>query len=346
MSSSKTPNQKIYLDISLATILKIWLVLVIFWFLYQIREVLVILFASIFLSLVISPLVDQLEKKKIPRGLGALIVYLIVLGLIGGFLAFLIPPLIEQTKEFGHNLPDYASRLSNLSQQIKISFEHLGSPSPEVLQSVGEKVGSLVANAYNVTVGILGGFFTTLLIIVLSFYMVVEKKSLEETLLVVLSASKVKRIMRIFEDIEIKISHWLQGQLVLMLAVGSASYLALLILGVRYALTLGLMAGILEAIPYIGPLTSTIVASLVALVNEGPMVAFWVAVSFIIIQQLENHILVPKIMGKFVGLSPVVIIIAMIVGGKFLGLGGIILAIPIATSLAVIIKDFVENPLS
>jgi predicted PurR-regulated permease PerM len=175
---------------------------------------------------------------------------------------------------------------------------------------------------------------------------VVEKKSLEETLLVVLSASKVKRIMRIFEDIEIKISHWLQGQLVLMLAVGLASYLALLILGVRYALTLGLMAGILEAIPYIGPLTSTIVASLVALVNEGPMVAFWVAVSFIIIQQLENHILVPKIMGKFVGLSPVVIIIAMIVGGKFLGLGGIILAIPIATSLAVIIKDFVENPLS
>ncbi len=130
----------------------------------------------------------------------------------------------------------------------------------------------------------------------------------------------------------------MQGQLFLGVIVGVLVYIGLSLLGIRFALLLAIIAGILELVPYIGPVLSAIPAVILAFF-QAPILALWILILYIVVQQLENYLLVPVIMKKVVGLNPVVVIIALLIGGKLLGILGIILAVPAAAVLAEFFKD-------
>jgi predicted PurR-regulated permease PerM len=149
-------------------------------------------------------------------------------------------------------------------------------------------------------------------------------------------------VVQLINKIQRKIGKWLKGQLILSLIIGVLSYLGLLILGVKFALVLALIAAIGEFIPYIGPVISAIPAIFLAFV-QSPIKALFVLILFIVIQQLENHLLVPKIMQKAVGLNPIISVVALLIGFEVGGVIGAVLAIPVATAISIIIKEMFEE---
>ncbi|MBU4332000.1 AI-2E family transporter, partial [Patescibacteria group bacterium] len=138
-----------------------------------------------------------------------------------------------------------------------------------------------------------------------------------------------------------KIGSWLRGQVILMIIIGILSYIGLLILGVRYALLLALFAGLMEIIPYIGPIFGAVPAVFIAL-TQSPIKGLLVIVLYLIIQQLENNLIVPKIMKRAVGLNPIVVILVILIGGKIAGIVGALIAVPVATAFSVMLKDFLD----
>jgi len=149
-------------------------------------------------------------------------------------------------------------------------------------------------------------------------------------------------VISLVERIQKKVGRWMFGQIILMVVIFVLDFAALSLLGVPYALILALLAGILEIVPYLGPIISATLATLVGLMIS-PLIGIEILITLTIIQQLESHVIVPQIMKKAVGLNPVVVILALLIGAKLGGTIGAILAVPIATALGVFVSDVAEG---
>jgi predicted PurR-regulated permease PerM len=180
------------------------------------------------------------------------------------------------------------------------------------------------------------------LVLVLTFFMTVEERALYDFFLSLFPSRYGGYISTRMEAIKEKIGHWLRGQLLLSLVAGVLTYVGLLILNVDYALTLSVIAGILMVIPVMGRVFAWIF-TLPVVFNQSPLLALWVSIWYFILFQVENNFLVPYIMNKAVGLSPIITIFAMLVGSQYLGILGLVISIPIATSVAIFVKDYMEK---
>lgn len=337
-------NQKIIFDISIKAVLKIILVLLILAFLYFIRDIVLIVLVAIILAALIMPLVDWLSEKKIPRTISTLVVYVVVLGLVGFLGSLIIPPVADQLKQIALRLPFYIDRLSEtFGSMQKLSEDyHIVVGLQEFLKSLGNQLAGLAGNTFMLVVKILGGFISFIAILALTFYLVVEKDGLRKFLGSILPSDYEKRTIRIINEIQKKIGLWLRGQLVLMVFVGVLALVGLLILGIDYALTLALIFGVMEIVPIIGPIIAGIPAVILAFAQSPALVPV-VIFLYIVIQQFENSVLVPKIMQKAVGLNPAIVLVSILIGAKLMGITGIIVAVPIATAVTVILKDLLVS---
>lgn len=328
-------NQKIYFDISWKALFKIALFVIGFYLLFLLKNILLILIVAVFFSILATPPVDYLEKKKIPRTLATFFVFLLFIGIFGGVLSGIYPIVKGQTDKFVKDFPDFVNNFVVFLKDF-VPFENF-----EVSQ-LNKEAATIFANVFSATFRILGGIVSFILILVLSFYITVEQKSLEQFLNFFLPASKTKNVLRVYQRVKENIANWFLGQVFLCFIIFVLTYLALLALGVRYSFLLALIAGILEAIPYIGPLISGILAVLVVL-GSSPEKLIWVILAMYLIQQVENHILVPKVMEKFLGLSPVVVILAISVGSTLFGLWGVILAVPFSAAISIILQEIYSS---
>jgi predicted PurR-regulated permease PerM len=334
MSDSKIQT----FHISTLTIIKVIAILLILWFLYLILDVLTIIFASVILAILIDPLADWFEKKKVPRSLAVLLVYLILISLLSLMIALVIPPVISQFHQLIEKLPVYWQKFTetNIGKFIaQQDFKNL-KESLESLQA------NLARGIYVTLGGAFGSAFAFFLVLVLTFYIVTQESALQKTVKSLIPDQYLPYLTQLFLKIKQKMNAWFKGQLILCFAVGFLVYVGLLILRVDYALTLGLIAGVTEIIPYIGPVLGAVPAVFIAF-GTSPIKALMVIILYIIIQQLENNLLVPKIMQKAVGLNPIVSIIVLIIGGKLGGVVGALLAIPIASALSIFIQDLKEK---
>lgn len=323
---------------------KVILVFVIFYFLFLVRDILAILFISLIFASAVGPWVDWMQRKKIPRALGILFIYLIMFTFIGIVIYLIIPPIIEQAVELANSFPIIAEKIvSGFSVLKQYSTEY------SILDNIKENFGSLSANIQNIAggvfstvTGIFGGIFTFFIILVITFYMVVEEQALKKIVWSVTPAKHQLYVMRLVNRMQKKVGLWLRGQLILSLIIFSLTYVGLLILGVKYALILALIAGMTEFVPYLGPILASIPAIFLAF-TQAPMLAAFVAILYYIIQLVENNIIVPKLMQKVVGLNPIVSIAVLMIGFKIGGVIGIILSIPVATAISVFIKDLFDH---
>ena len=323
------------IDISTRTILKIIGIVLLFWFLWAIRDIMVLLFVVLILVAAFHPTVDLLENHKIPRFLSVILIYF-VLALAFSFLIYLIvPPIITQVTELTHNLPYYSEKTNLVYSQVKDYLPALQNN----LESVASNLSKFTNNAWAAGLSVFGGLIYFITAMVLTFYALLEKNSFDSIFLSLFPVNYKEKISGIFSKIGAKMGSWLRGQLLLCLIIAVLDFIVLMIVGVPYALVLAVLAGILEIIPNIGPVLGAVPAILIGL-TISPWTAVVIAICFFGIQQLENHILVPKIMGKAVGLSPVIVIIALLIGGKLLGIGGAILAVPAATAIVVAITEW------
>jgi len=331
-------------SISTGTIIRLLLVLGGAWFLFAIRGVVAVFLVSILLAAVLDPIADWFEKRRVPRSITVLTVYIIIFLLLSVLLVAIIPPIIEQTGQIANNF-------GALWQRLLTSFE--------ALQAVSARYGlldnlqqSLIAlNTYLTgsfkdlfsTIGnVISGFVSFFIVLVIAFFLVVERDGIRTIFNTLLPKRHHDYIAGLLSRMQHKVGEWLLGQLILMLFVGVLTYIGLIAFDVKYALLLAVIAGATEIIPYAGPVIATIPAVFFA-TAESPTKGLIVLVLYFVIQRIENVILVPKVMQKTTGLNPVLAILALAIGYELGGIAGVLLSIPVATAANVILTDYLER---
>lgn len=318
------------IEISHRTIIFTVLFLILLYLLYQIRQILVGLFVSIVLMAAINPAVDKMEKWKIPRVLGIVLIYILIFGVISLVIAGIIPPLVDQTSTLITKMPAFI-------ENLKIPAIDQG-----IIETQIRQLGSIPANLLKLSVAIFTNLVTVFALMVITFYLLLEKKNLNRYLHILFGDDGERKAERFINQVEKKLGGWVRAQLVLMAIIGVMTYIGLRLLGIDFALPLALLAGILEIIPNIGPVLSAVPAVLTGLVIS-PLMALAVGALYFLVQQLENTIIVPQIMSKKAGVNPLVTIIALATGFKVGGVVGAILAIPVVLVVQIIASEVLAS---
>ena len=334
-------KQQVTFNISSLTIIKIIGIFLFLGFLYLIRDVLIVVFISVIFAAALNPLVNFFQRRKIPRAISISFIYLIILGIIASIIILVVPVFIDQTNQIVENFPQWREKISETLSTIQQTSKIELSSKKLLPQNLGEDLGQIGQNVFLKIIDIFGGFITFIFILIIIFYLLLEVKAMKKIVQFVIPDKFQFYTIQLFSQMQNKISLWARGQLILCLVIGVLSYVGLLILNVKYALLLALIAGICECIPYFGPILGAIPAIFLAF-NQSPLTALLVVVLYFIIQQLENHLLVPKIMGEMTGLNPVLVIIVVLIGQKLYGPVGMLLSIPVATTLFILVKDYFE----
>jgi len=327
---------RIKIDISTTTVIKIALAIFLVWFLYVIRDIVVLFFIVLVIVAALGPLVDRMSKH-IPRFLSVIILSIVFLGLLGAIGYLIVPPIITQLKTLAINLPIIISKLGPIYQSIQHSIGNY----QEGLFNLSSQLGKISSGLYSTTLGFVSGIVAFFTILVLAFYLLLEQDAIKNFLHQTVPGERKEKIFEITKKIGQKMGGWLRGQVLMMLIIGVADSIALVSLGIPYALTLAVWGGITEVIPYIGPWLGLAPALIIAF-TISPLKGLLILIAYVIIQQLESQFLVPKILGKAVGLSPVIIILALLIGAKLMGILGVIIAVPVAAALSVFIQEWPE----
>ena len=345
--------QDIKVHISTRTILKILGILLAVYLLYLVSDILLILFVSLILAALIDPFADLLQSKKIPRAIAVIIIYLVLLGIITLAVVLLVPViakdlplLVDNIGKFWVELQDnhIYQRILEGTQNIQSTLSGYGfGEGTSVSQVSSGGVENTLSGVFSTITGFFGGLVSLVLTLVMTFYMVVQEDPLKKILRSILPDEYIPWCSQLMKKMRDKLGAWIRGQMVLSLIIGVLVFIGLSIMGIKYAAVLGLLAALFEFVPYIGPVFAAVPALFLALSYGGFVKLIFVAIMYIVVQQLENHLLVPKVMQKAVGLNPIISIVALLAGAKLAGILGALIAIPVATALSVVLQDVLEK---
>lgn len=315
--------------------------------LYEIRQVLLLLYVSTLLAIGFSPAVQWLERRReagrrrrrMPRWAAILILYAGGLGVIALILWIVIPPFVSQARQLWTEMPGYLDQAQTRLRELGVmSGEWTWS---EVIARVeGSGIGlSGVMNAAQNAIGAIAAVVTVLL---LPLYLLVEAESLQRTFLRVFPADRRPAIARMTGDVTLKVGAWLGGQLLLAVIIGTTATIGLWIIGVPFFYVFGLIAALGEFIPVVGPIIAAVPAVLMGW-TDSPTTALVVVAFFSGQQFVENNILVPRVMESQVGVSAVTVLIALLIGSALLGILGAVLAVPTAAIAQVLFQELVGS---
>jgi len=338
--------------ITLGTVVKVVVVLAIAWVLFKLSDVVLIVLTAIVIASAVEPGVASLMRRGIPRVFSVFLIYLVMLG--GFFIVFyfFLPSVLADFATFLSSLPMYLeafNRTGAFDQYAHI----LGIPPPstisaeDIMSSIRDTfdLGGVFTNAFSAVAGIFGGVFSFLLILVFSFYFALVETGVDDFLRIVSPKKYQRYVLDLWRRSQHKIGLWMQGQLLLAVIVAVLVYLGLTILGVPHALVLALMAGVFELIPVFGPLLAAIPAAVIAFVSGGASLGLLTVALFLIVQQFENHLIYPLVVTRVVGVPPLLVILALIVGGELAGFLGVILSVPVAAALQEFVQDIEKGRL-
>lgn len=335
------PKEEVNINISTLTILKVVAVFLALGFVYLIRDVIGVLLISFIIASALTPTIDQLEKKhRVPRVFGIIIMYVALFGVVSLVLVLLIPAIINQVGDIANNFPEYFDRVEEEVGNIR-DFTLTSSfieGLQDNLQSIRSDLGRATSGVLGTISSVFGGIFSFIGVLVITFYLILEEQAMRRFLQNIVPPKYLPNVSPMLDKIQSKMGNWLRGQLVLSLAIFLVTFIGLSLLGVKNALVLALFAGLMEFVPYIGSTIGAIPA-----VFFGFTQAVWLGIAvvilYIVVQQLENNILVPKVMQKTTGLNPLVVIIGMLIGAKVAGIVGVLLAVPAILIFQTLFKE-------
>jgi len=333
-------QERMTVDISLRTFWYVLGALALVALLLMIADVLILLFASIIFAAALDPSVKALQRLKLPRVVAVAVIYLIFIAVVIGTILLVVPTVSAQIETISNNLPSYQEKLRQLVERSP-QLEQMYVKLTQQTSSISE---TLLNNVAPVAAGVFSGVVGLLTFLVLTFYMLSGGKRLVTTAFDFIPEQHTKkRLINLSLAISTKLGYWLRGQATLGLIIFVASFIGLSFIGIEYALTLALIAGIFELVPLIGAYLGAIPAILVA-VTTSPGKGLAVAIMFLVIQQLEGQVIVPQVMKRALGLPPIIILPAVLIGGKLLGFVGILLAAPVAAAILVVVEDVLRQP--
>jgi len=318
-----------------------------FWLLYRLRDVLFLFFVAMVVGTAIRPAVDWLHRRGIPRATGIIILYVIIAGLVVGFIAMIVPLLADQITEISRTVPEYYTNFRNaLIDSNNRLLQNIGWRIPSQLtllvhrdpntEEVLDQVGQTLLYINLILKGVLG----TLVVFLLAYYWTQEGNLILRSVLRIMPPQRKKNIREFIQLAELKLGGYVRGQGLLCLAVGVTAFIAYLLIGLPYTLVLGIFAGVMEMIPVFGPGLGAVPALLVAL-SIDPSKALWVVIATVIIQLLENAILVPRIMRHSMGVNPIIVLLSLFAFGSVFGFVGALLALPLAAIIQLLVSRVV-----
>ncbi|HUW71670.1 MAG TPA: AI-2E family transporter [Candidatus Humimicrobiaceae bacterium] len=331
-------NEKI-LDISWGTLLKIGVASLGFYMVYLVKDILIWLIFALIISVLLTPAIDFLQKRRVPRTAATIFVFIFVFGALGILIYLIAPVFITQIQGFAEHIPQYFEKFSPLLKELGLeasdSFDVFTQSFRAGLVQASESIISAI-------VSIFGGIFTTITIFILAIFISLEEKGMERAIRTLFPKKQEEEVLNIWKSCQLKVSGWFGARILACLFVGIMSYLALWLCDINYPFILALFAGVADIIPIIGPIIAGIVIALIA-AFDSPWIAVVVLLVFIIIQQIEGNILTPLLTKRFIGLSPALVLIALMIGGKFWGILGAILAIPLAGIIFEFTRDYLKK---
>jgi predicted PurR-regulated permease PerM len=347
-------------------------ILLLAYFLYEIRGLLILFFISIFFASALEPFVDWMEKRYIPRSIGVILILLLFFGFFVIVIGSAVPIVVEQITLIMTNFIDYLGGLFKrlqtgdgveflpepvrsyikngfgsiniefIGKQLLDNFSNIAAQIKDLVSGVGSTVGVVGAGLTSFTLSIADFFFSLILVFFLVFFLVVDKNNLHEFFQSLFPKKYSSYISTRMADIQKQIGAWLRGILLLGLIMFGLTFVGLHLIGMgKYALTLALIMGIGELIPYVGPFIFLIfslpIAFAISLITVLKLVIFYAVIQF-----AEGNILVPAVMNKVVGLSPIIVMLVLLIGWHFLGIIGVIISVPISTAVAMFVRDYVK----
>jgi len=329
------------IEITTGTLARFLLLVLGLIFLFAIRDVVLIVLVSIVLASAVDPLVRWFSQYRIPRVISVMFIYLIGISVFLSIFYFLLPPLVQNFQGLFTGLPDLMEdALVRLQDKIQfLSTDFVIENLKKLANNAGGYVDDAAGGFFQTASTLFSGLVSFIFVIVISFYLAVQDDGVGNVLRVVTPKEYEEYILNLWGRSKRKIGRWLQGQLLLGLIVGVIVFIALSVLQVEYALMLALLSALFEMIPYFGPIMAAIPAIAVATIQD-PFLGLLVLGVYVVVQQMENHLIYPQVVRKTVGVPPLLAIIALLVGGKLAGIMGFIIAVPLAVVLVEYLNDY------
>lgn len=334
------------LSISTGTIIRFFVVLVVLAALYYMADVVMIILAAVVIASSVEPVVRRLKRYHFNRIIAVICIYLVLVAVISAGAIFFLPRIANDTVGLLGSIPKTIS-----IETIWSPVREAGAPAVgTTLSSQAVSMSDLVHGLQDFLVGsstsaveaislIFGGMLGLILILVLSFYLAAQEEGVDDFLRIVTPVKHYDYIIDLWKRSQRKIGLWLQGQVILGIIIGVLVYLALIIVGIPHALPLAIFAALLEIIPVFGPIISSVPAILLGFAEGGTGIGILMAVIYLGIHQLENHLFYPLVVKKVVGISPIVVIIALVVGAKLAGVLGALIAVPLSAAFMEYVHD-------
>lgn len=354
----KLDLERVVLELSPVSVLKASVVILAValaaYLLYSLSGVLLLFFIAFFIASALDPLIDYLQEHRVPRALGVLLVYVVIFILIALLFVLLVPLIAAQLVGLAGLINDFVVGISKsptwnlpFGEQIKpyiqelykaIDIKVVAVQLKDSLQIVSSQLLSLGGNLWTIIMQISNGLLNFILLLILVFFMTVDEKAIENFCVSIFPGRYSLYVTKRLQMVKLKIGEWIRGQLLVSIVAALITFIGLAVAGVEYSLLISLIAGICMIVPVFGRVIAALIA-LPIVMNQSPTLGLFLIIYYFAISQVENNILVPVLMNKAVGLSPIIIIFALMVGFQFLGVLGLILAIPMATIIAIFAKD-------
>jgi predicted PurR-regulated permease PerM len=327
--------------------------LVLLWVVIQLRAVLVQVLLAVILAAGMAPLVDRLTlsedakrwRWRPPRALVVLVLYIILLALLSLLGMLVFPPLFREVEELARHTPEYAIELQAWLESAPSTYPWLPS---DLAQTVAQQVRGLTGQlfglisqalvVFRVALGVLSGTLNGIFTLILALYITADSRRILNYLLAFLPRARREQAERVASHIGLRLGGWVRGQLLLSAIIGLLTLVGLSVIGVRYAVLLALIAAIGEAVPMVGPIFSAIPAVIIAF-THSPQQGFMTLGLYVLIQQLENNLIVPKVMGRAVELHALAVMLALLAGSELMGVTGAILSVPVTAALSVVVDE-------
>ena len=310
--------------------------------LYLVRSILGLVFISIFLAVAMGPGVDLYQHRaRMPRGVAILFVYLTILGAIVGLGLLVVPPIVTGVNHFVGKVPTYVQDLRKNPTVRKYDNKyHVTQKLDKEAKKLPSRLGTAASALTSVTVGVFSAIFQLVTVLVLTFFFLLDGKRMVEWGLRQLPLERAERTRSVMGDVYQATSGYVVGNLIISVIAGTGTYIVLMILNVPFAVPLSVLMAFLDLIPLVGATIGGVGIGIVAAIANFPTALIVWAIYFIVYQQIENNILQPVIYRRTVALHPLVVLIAVLIGGSQLGVLGALIAIPVAAGLQILVKDW------
>lgn len=332
-------NEGKVLDISWGTIFKISLAVLGLYIIYLIRDILIWFIFALIISILFNPAIDFLHKKKIPRVLATILIYVIIFGILSFSIYLITPAFISEIQQFSQLFSQYFEKLTPPLKQLGIeAFESVES----FTLTFQEWLARASSSIFSAIAVIFGGIFAAFTIFAISLFISLEEKGVERAILLIIPKKYEALVLTLLEKSQQKVAGWFGARILCCLFVGLMTFAALKLFNINYAASLSLFAGVTNIIPILGSIFAGAIITILAALDSW-LKALFILIAFILIQQIEGNLLNPVLTKKFIGLPPVLVLVAVLIGGKLWGILGAILAIPLFGILFEFLRDFLKK---